>query len=363
MTITHPQTQRAIVGVEGGGLALVENANVPALEEDMVLVKTAAIAVNPVDAKMSAPNLVTAGALAGHDFAGTVAAIGAKTWTAAPIEIGDRVCGAVQGLNPLAPDVGAYAEYVGASDVAVIKVPESMSMEEAASLGTGIGTMGMALFHTLQVPGYPTGPAATPKVVLVYGGSTASGTMAIQLLKLSGLLPIATCSPSNFDLVKSYGAVQCFDYRSENCIDDIKKLTKNALKFVIDCVSEPDTMEFCYKCIGRTGGKLATLEPPPKYLNARERTVTVNWVLGPALHGKPIGWPPPMERDANPELREFAKRWFTTVQELLDQGKLKTHPLKVMDGGLSAVTDGLQMLKKKLISGQKLVYPVVETHE
>ncbi len=68
--------------------------------------------------------------------------------------------------------------------MAVIKVPDSLTMEEAASLGTGIGTMGLALFHNLGVPGYPTKPATDAKMVLVYGGSTASGTMALQLLKL-----------------------------------------------------------------------------------------------------------------------------------------------------------------------------------
>lgn len=118
-------------------------------------------------------------------------------------------------------------------------------------------------------------------------------------------------------------------------------------------------MEFCHKCIGRTGGKLTTLEPPPKYLTSRARTVNVDWVLGPALHGKQIAWPAPMEREANAEMREFAKSWFTTVQELVDSGKIKTHPLKVMEGGLPAVLDGLQMLKDKKISGQKLVYNVI----
>lgn len=240
----------------------------------------------------------------------------------------------------------------------LIKVPEHMSLEEAASLGTGIGTMGLALFHNLDVPGYPTKPTEDAKTVLVYGGSTASGTLALQLLKLSGLNPITTCSPANFDLVKSYGAAETFDYRSPDCIKDIKAYTKNSLKYVLDCVSEPETMEFCYQCIGRSGGKLTTLEPPPKYLDSRARSVKVDWVLGPALHGKAIGWPAPMERPANPELREFAKKWFTTVQELLDQGRLKTHPIKTMEGGLEGVIEGLDMLVKKQVSGQKLVYRI-----
>jgi NADPH:quinone reductase-like Zn-dependent oxidoreductase len=264
----------------------------------------------------------------------------------------------LQGLHRLTPDVGAYAQYVGAVDIVLMKVPPQMSWAEAATLGTGMGTLGLALFHNLCVPGYPTAPASPSdaKTVLVYGGSTATGTLALQLLKLSGLNPITTCSPSNFELVKSYGATEAFDYKSPDCLKDIKAYTKNSLKYVLDCVSEPETMEFCYSCIGRAGGKLTTLEPPPKYLNKRARSVKVDWVLGPALHGKAIGWPAPMERDADPEMREFAMKWTTTVQQLFDEGKVRTHPIREMEGGLEGVMQGLDMLKKKEVSGQKLVY-------
>ena len=92
----------------------------------------------------------------------------------------------MQGMHSPTPRVGAFAEYVGAIDVVLMKVPDHMSFEQAASLGTGIGTMGLALFHNLQVPRYPTKPATEERTVLVYGGSTASGTIALQLLKLSG---------------------------------------------------------------------------------------------------------------------------------------------------------------------------------
>jgi hypothetical protein len=125
---------------------------------------------------------------------------------------------------------------------------------------------------------------------------------------------------------------------------------------VIDCVSEPETMEFCYQCIGRRGGRLTTLEPSPDYLHTRPKTVQLDWVLGGALMGKPIGWPPPLQRDADSSLREFAKAWFATVQHLLDQEKLKPHPLRLMSGGLDGVLEGLSILRKKQVSGQKLVY-------
>lgn len=90
-----PDKQVAIVGSKDGDLQLTSESAVPQLEPDMVLVKNMAIALNPVDIKMLG-RLSTPGAVAGHDFAGTVVAKGSDVWTAAPITIGDRVCGAVQ---------------------------------------------------------------------------------------------------------------------------------------------------------------------------------------------------------------------------------------------------------------------------
>lgn len=57
-------------------------------------------------------------------------------------------------------------------------------------------------------------------------------------------------------------------------------------------------------------------------------------------------------------MREFALKWFTTVQRLLDEGSLQTHPLRLMDGGLPGVLDGMELLRRKMISGEKLVFRI-----
>ena len=178
-----PVTQTAIVGLSNGELGISQDVQVPELEQDMIMVKNVAVALNPVDTKMTG-SLASSGAISGMDFAGTVEAIGSNAQTPTPIAIGDRVCGAVQGMHSLTPRVGAFAEYVGATGFVSMKIPERLSFEEGASLGSGIGTIGLALFRSLEIPGYPTKPATKPKEVLVYGGSTATGTMAIQLIKL-----------------------------------------------------------------------------------------------------------------------------------------------------------------------------------
>lgn len=178
-----PAKNIAIVGLDDGTLGLRDDVDMPRLEDDMLLVRNRAIALNPIDSKMVG-SLATPGAVAGMDFAGEVVAIGAKARTAVPLRVGDRVCGAVPGMNGLTSGVGAFAAIVGAADITTMKIPDGMSYEEAASLGSGMGTIGLALFRSLKVPGSPTEPAEKPVDVLVYGGSTSTGTLAIQLIKL-----------------------------------------------------------------------------------------------------------------------------------------------------------------------------------
>lgn len=106
--------------------------------------------------------------------------------------IGDRVAGMVHGNNKLRPDVGAFAEYVGADADLLLKLPDTMGFEEAASFGVGVATAILCLFGELKIPVSIEQFSAVGDLsfqgsgdfVLVAGGSTASGTRALQLLKM-----------------------------------------------------------------------------------------------------------------------------------------------------------------------------------
>lgn len=158
--------------------------------------------------------------------------------------------------------------------------------------------------------------------------------------------------------MKSYGATAVFDYHKETCADDIRKHTRSSLKYVLDCISEPETMEFCYKCLGRTGGKYTALEPFPSFLHTRPKTVKADWVLGPTLLGKKLSWPEPFGREGDDEDREFGFEWFSVAQELLDTDQLRSHPIKVIGTSLEETLGGLEVLRKKQVSGQKLICQV-----
>lgn len=178
-------------------------------------------------------------------------------------------------------------------------------------------------------------------------------------MKRSGCIPIATCSSKNFDLVKSYGAAEVFDYHDSSSVDKIKAYTRNALDFTLDCVSQGSSIKFCYSVIGRAGGRYTALEPyPEQQTQVRSRRVKPDWILGAALLGREIGWKEPYHIKADAELREFGRDWIMCAQGMLDRGEIRPHPVRVSSGGLNGVLDGIELLRQGSISGEKLVYNI-----
>lgn len=186
-----PKTQTAIVARSLGTATIQNDAPLPALEPHMVMIKTATVAINPVDVK-ALDYAAAPGAILGTDFAGTIVAVGDEVAAAGRLAVGDRVAGMVCGMNAAMPDVGAFGEYVGAQANFVLKLPDHLSFEDAAPLGLATATALYALFTELGLPvsleqlesaASGVQPEQSKKFVLVAGGSTATGTRAIQLLK------------------------------------------------------------------------------------------------------------------------------------------------------------------------------------
>jgi NADPH:quinone reductase-like Zn-dependent oxidoreductase len=356
------KTQTALVGDLEGRIILVHNAPVPELEDDRVAVDVKAVALNPVDTKMTGP-YHTPGAISGCDFAGVVTAVGSAVAVNSDIHVGDRVCAAVSGLNPLRPDVGAFSTRSTAPHWACIKLPSNWSFGEGASLGMSWTTVWNALFRSLGLkpPSAISGeavsnPSGKVTTVLINGGSSASGTCALQLLKLAGYQVIATCSPRNYELARSFGADYVFDYNSPTCADDIRALTHNSLRHALDCIANANSTRLCLAALGRAGGRYTSLNPFSEAIAATRKAVRCDWVMGPEMLGEEVRWPEPHGRPANPALKAFAAEWIAALQMLVDHNLLRTHPLLIRDTGLEGVLEGFVELRAKKVSGQKLIY-------
>jgi NADPH:quinone reductase-like Zn-dependent oxidoreductase len=218
--------------------------------------------------------------------------------------------------------------------------------------------VGMALYQVLELP-LPPSTASTKFPVLIYGGSTATGSLAIQFAKLSGCKVLTTCSPYNFKYVKSLGADVVFDYNSPSCAKDIKNFTDNNLAYVLDCISERGATEICLGAMSDAiNGRYASIGPvPAERVAALNPNVDHTFVMGQRAFGHDIVMGG-MTLPADPAALHFAKMFWELMRSLLEESKIKVHNLSVNEGGkgLEGVLNGLKLLKERKVSAKKLVY-------
>ncbi|PVU89943.1 hypothetical protein BB559_004853 [Furculomyces boomerangus] len=143
----------------------------------------------------------------GRDFSGTVVSMGSEV---TGFEVNDSVFGAVpMGLN------GSFAEYVVVPSDHIIKKPENMSFNDAASIP-------IAAMTALQGVRNFTKPKSESKV-LIYGASGGVGSFAVQIAKALGFGVSAVCSTRNVEAAKKLGAEHVIDYKKESVFDKSEK--------------------------------------------------------------------------------------------------------------------------------------------
>ena len=173
----------------------------------------------------------------------------------------------------------------------------------------------------------------------------------------SGLTVLTTCSPRNFDLVKSLGATAAFDYNSPDCAKQIRDYSNNNLKYAFDCIALADSAKICADALSSTSGCVySALLPVELPRNDVEKKFTLAYTaVGESFifGGK--------EFPASQEDLEFGKMFWELSEKLLSEGKFKVHPPSVRKEGLQGVLDGLQEMREEKVSGQKLVYKISET--
>lgn len=235
-----------------------------------------------------------------------------------------------------------------------MKVPDNVSDEDASTLGVGITTVGQGLYQSLGLPLPGSGKAGHP--ILIYGGSTATGSLAIQYALLSGCDVITTCSERNFPFVKSLGASAAFDYKDPDCAKKIREHTQDKLAHVFDCISEGASPQICSEAIGSAGGTVSYLLPAKHERSDVQNKHTLGYtIVGEAFKFGPKEYPP------MPQDREFGAQFWELSAKLIASKQVSVHPPQVGKEGLKGVFEGLQMLREGKVSGTKLVYRVEET--
>ncbi|KHO00581.1 TRAM1-like protein & fumonisin [Metarhizium album ARSEF 1941] len=320
---------------------------IPAVTEPYhVLIRVSAVALNPSDYRMPAYNPVP-GAVLGCDFMGTVVETGSQATSCPP---GTRLCGPMHGCNAANPNNGAFAEFLVADARVLLQVPDAWSDLEGAALGgVGWATVALAMEDCLKLTGRPSAPepprADGSRVpVLVYGGATATGTMACQILARSGYSVIATSSTASSALVKAFGAMTTYPYTSPTCGETVREATKGTLRHAIDCVTNPDSVRCCFTALGRAGARYASLDYALPEWRTR-KSVKVDMPVTYALWGNEVKIRDPYHREADPTKLALAMRWRQEIQSLLDAGQLKCHPVREIPGRWKGIVQGLELLK------------------
>jgi putative PIG3 family NAD(P)H quinone oxidoreductase len=200
---------RAITIKEPGGPDVLTLAEVPdpVPGEGEVLVEVVATAVNRADVLQRQgfynppPG---ASAYPGLECSGRIAALGAGVggWA-----VGDEVCALLSG--------GGYAEKVAVPVGQLLPVPKGVDLVDAAALPEVTCTVWSNVFQACHLrPG---------ETLLVHGGSSGIGTMAIQLGKAIGAKVAVTAgSAAKLEACRGLGADVLINYRDQDFVEALR---------------------------------------------------------------------------------------------------------------------------------------------
>ena len=366
----------------GGPPVLVERA-IPSVRSTYMLVKVAAVALNPADNMVRDYGLVLPNHMMGCDWAGTVIEVGEHV--SRSFKAGDRVCGCSRSGESTRDDVGVFNEYAVVKADLALHIPDSMRFTDAAALGVAVITTGRCIFDTFNLP-YPdistegklAPPKRPPRQIFIYGGSSCMGTITTQFAKLAGFHVMSTASSANKQLVESYGADLVVDHYSPDSPASIASRAKDnaakygPLQFCMDCISEQPSAIFCSKVLNPSAAP-PTPETPPEWMPAHvesELKYSTITPLTPPLPGvktlRTVGYDflgeewEFMGAKHPMDLQSFerSKKWMAVAEKLLAAGLFRPHPVDVQEGGLEGIGEGLKKLKAGKASGKKLVYLV-----
>ena len=225
MTVILPETMIAVGFDAPGGPEVLRAAEmaVPSPDAAQVLIKVSHAGVNRPDVIQRQgfyPPPPGASPIPGLEISGEIVALGVGVGRD---QLGRQVCALVSG--------GGYAEYCLAMSDHCLPVPEGLSMAEAAALPETLFTV----WHNV----FERGWAKEGETILVHGGTSGIGSMAIMLGKLFDLTVIVTCGGAEkCAAALEIGADHAIDYKAADFVEEVKRITGGkGVHLVLDMVA------------------------------------------------------------------------------------------------------------------------------
>ncbi|WP_312097255.1 NADP-dependent oxidoreductase [Niallia sp.] len=224
----------------------------PEIGEYEVLAEIHAASINPVDFKIRDGKVkllvkYKMPLILGNDFSGVVAKVGAKVTR---FKVGDEIY-----ARPRKSKIGTFAEYIAIHEDDIALKPKNLSFEEAASIPLVGLTTYQALVDIMQLQ--------KGQKILIQAGAGGVGTFAIQLAKIMGATVATTASEAGANLVKSLGADEIINYKTEKFEEKLKNY---------DAVFDTLGGEILEKSFGvvKSGGKIVSVSGLPNARFGRE---------------------------------------------------------------------------------------------
>ncbi|HDR4604379.1 NADP-dependent oxidoreductase [Bacillus cereus] len=220
----------------------------PEINEYEVLAEIHAASINPIDFKIRDGKVkmllkYEMPLILGNDFSGVIVKVGSKVTR---FKVGDEIY-----ARPRKNKIGTFAEYIAIHEDDIALKPKNLSFEEAASIPLVGLTSYQALHDIMQLQ--------KDQKILIHAGSGGVGTFAIQLAKIMGATVTTTASEAGSDLVKSLGADQIINYKTEKFEEILKDYDA-----VFDTIGGT-TLEKSFNII-KSGGNIVSVSGMP---NAR----------------------------------------------------------------------------------------------
>ena len=240
-----------------------------------ILIRVAAAGVNRPDVFQRRglyPPPPGAPSIPGLEVAGTVVAVGPGL---GDVELGQPVCALLAG--------GGYAEFVAVPAGQCLPVPPALSMVEAAAMPETLYTVWTNLFERAF--------AREGETVLVHGGTSGIGTMAIALCPLFGVRTIVTCgSDEKCRRAEELGATHAINHASQDFVAEVKRITDGAgVEIVLDMVGG-DYVPRNLDCLTEEGRhvSISVLRGPTTELNLAKVMGRRLTLTGSTLRGRSV---------------------------------------------------------------------------
>lgn len=220
---------KAIIVSEFGDESVLKVQDVPLPEprENEVRIKIKAAGVNPVDTYIRTGAYFLTPTLPytpGSDGAGLVDKLGPGVKR---LEPGRRVFVAAALAKR---NTGSYAEYMVCDADAAQPLPDSVTFQQ----GAGLGTPGLAAAYAL----FSRAAVKPGETVLVNGATGGVGTLAVQLARRAGCVVHGSSgTPEGADMLKKLGAHRVFNHKEEGYLDQIREASGGGPDVIVEMLA------------------------------------------------------------------------------------------------------------------------------